>query len=712
MIINIDGFVTPCCFYTNYQNWGGVLGNLNDQSIEEIWNGEAYRALRHDIQFNNKPGFPCYQCMAYKMLKRKYPVYIRHQEFDKDTLSGQNYLLNVEEFQSGTLELQSKPTIITYVGAVNCNLKCTFCNQYTQHLERLNQAKKSSEEIIALIPYLLNLAWQGGECFLDEEFKRFFYGFKRDLNPNLHLNIVTNGMLADKKVFDTLVGNFSRYSIAFSIDSFEKNKYELLRSGSQYNRVFSNLKLFIEEQKNNRNHAASVSIQSCVMKSNILQLADNIKFALDNKISFGISPVLVWPPNEALNVFNDHEIETKGWQEVIQQAQDILVAHSAKNPEDIKEGLFGLDGTLKEVSRIYQINKQLYERPLKIKVKVNSAVRIAFRSSFEINNQQHIEGNCYTAFINQKIRSINEQINVFEDDQQLAGPFTSNHSCIARSGAGRFSFGSYNNKTILYYSASDNSNPLVNNRRYTARFKIADAHDERMRVREPYVIVSGRESFMNLKGYSRITGPGMYSIILPEGTDINKISVYGLIDVLDTRSLIPAEQIWVENNELLIDMYWTSLIADPDTCDDSTTAGVYDVCFYGDFIFPGHIFTQIFEVAKLNHRGAFEKALHNIEQLIAMYPNIQDIFNLYISTIIQSGNLDKAVIVLNKALDLLKDNLSLMQFLSEVYIKKKDYKNAFQSIKRILDIDPNNAGAHETLKYLKDEIEKSRDELK
>jgi radical SAM protein with 4Fe4S-binding SPASM domain len=73
MIINIDGNVSPCCFWANYQNSGIPLGNTNDQSLEEIWNGEGYRWLRWNIVHRNEPGFPCYECLAYKMGGNRYP---------------------------------------------------------------------------------------------------------------------------------------------------------------------------------------------------------------------------------------------------------------------------------------------------------------------------------------------------------------------------------------------------------------------------------------------------------------------------------------------------------------------------------------------------------------------------------------------------------------------------------------------------------------
>ena len=54
MNIDLTGEVVPCCFWTGYGNSGKPLGNTNEQTIEEIWNGEKYQALRRDL-VNEEP---------------------------------------------------------------------------------------------------------------------------------------------------------------------------------------------------------------------------------------------------------------------------------------------------------------------------------------------------------------------------------------------------------------------------------------------------------------------------------------------------------------------------------------------------------------------------------------------------------------------------------------------------------------------------------
>lgn len=64
--IDLTGEVVPCCFWTTYANTGKALGNVNVQSIDEIWNGPAYQELRRRNASGDLDGHPCKDCLAYR----------------------------------------------------------------------------------------------------------------------------------------------------------------------------------------------------------------------------------------------------------------------------------------------------------------------------------------------------------------------------------------------------------------------------------------------------------------------------------------------------------------------------------------------------------------------------------------------------------------------------------------------------------------------
>ena len=60
MVILQDGSVTACCMDFNGKI---ILGNVNEQSIYDIWHGEKYRKIREDFKkLNYKDYEPCQKC--------------------------------------------------------------------------------------------------------------------------------------------------------------------------------------------------------------------------------------------------------------------------------------------------------------------------------------------------------------------------------------------------------------------------------------------------------------------------------------------------------------------------------------------------------------------------------------------------------------------------------------------------------------------------
>jgi MoaA/NifB/PqqE/SkfB family radical SAM enzyme len=363
MIINIDGNVSPCCFWANYQNSGLPLGNTNDQSLEEIWNGEGYRRLRWQIVHGNEPGFPCYECMAYKMGGNRYPPPLAKPHLVEDSLSGSNYHLNRREYDNRAVELQSKPVKITFVSTAKCNITCTFCNQYTQRVEGLAPRRATKEEVLALMPYLAVLNWQGGECFLDPYFMKFLRTFNPGDNPNLRLGIPTNGMLAGAEVAECME-KFNGLGIVFSIDSFTPETYEKLRVGAKFDQVMGNLRRLTEVCRKGPDR--SVRVQSCIMKSNFLELTHMLDYAVREGLNVSFSPVLVWPPNEIINVFANFAEESKGWEQELTRAQDFIDAEIARgNQTFASASLYNPRDTIHEVADIFRQAKR--DTPIPIK---------------------------------------------------------------------------------------------------------------------------------------------------------------------------------------------------------------------------------------------------------------------------------------------------------------------------------------------------------
>ena len=59
-VITTDGGVLPCCFD---KNGAHAMGNLNDSTIRDIWNGKRYRSFRDNVIRNRELTDICRECI-------------------------------------------------------------------------------------------------------------------------------------------------------------------------------------------------------------------------------------------------------------------------------------------------------------------------------------------------------------------------------------------------------------------------------------------------------------------------------------------------------------------------------------------------------------------------------------------------------------------------------------------------------------------------
>lgn len=95
MIVDLTGEVVPCCFWSGYGNVGKPLGNTNVSSLDEIWNGSDYQALRRANASGDLASHPCHQCMAYTWSNGNYPLFSSPISWRHE--SGHCYLVQIPE---------------------------------------------------------------------------------------------------------------------------------------------------------------------------------------------------------------------------------------------------------------------------------------------------------------------------------------------------------------------------------------------------------------------------------------------------------------------------------------------------------------------------------------------------------------------------------------------------------------------------------------
>lgn len=239
------------CGWSNY-----FIGNLLDNSIEEVWNGELAQKFRESMldgsyRFCNSSKCPycANEKLADMMVDYKVPEY--------------------PEYCSLSYQLQ-------------CNYKCKFCREdyyRTCDCEKSNY-EKIEKEVYKILPNLKTLSSNGaGELFCSDSILNILSN--NNLPDKMKIFIESNGSLFNKANWEK-IKNLGKHelTVAITVHSFEQDTYQYL-SGTDLpvSQVIDNLK-FISELRN-AGIINEFEIATVVCERNFREMPDFVKKCLD-----------------------------------------------------------------------------------------------------------------------------------------------------------------------------------------------------------------------------------------------------------------------------------------------------------------------------------------------------------------------------------------------------------------------------------------------
>ncbi len=209
--IDVDGNCYCCC---RWWNNAYCLGNIFEQSFDEIWNGNAAQRLRESILDG-----------SYKYCNTN----ICLKSFNDNI----NYSL-----------ITDYPTEISLCYDYTCTAKCVFCNDEVKKMSQDECNKWKIIEETKLIPLFQNAKFirlnMTGELFVSEHSKDFVRNITEKY-PDIKFEIVSNGIYASKENIQELGIENKIESIKFSLPSMNIKTYnKLVRNGNLGN-VLENL---------------------------------------------------------------------------------------------------------------------------------------------------------------------------------------------------------------------------------------------------------------------------------------------------------------------------------------------------------------------------------------------------------------------------------------------------------------------------------------
>ena len=238
-----DGNAYPCCM----SDPDVPIGNLRDNTLEEVWNNDTYKRMRLNM-LNNKPSKECVKCYE----KERNGFYSLRNE------SNRNFAYSIKDINTEP-DGSSEPNPIYWdIRFTNlCNFRCRMCGpQFSSNwvkeynamyggdlkIEYTRGNKQLNWEMIE--PYIDNLHkiyWAGGEPLMMEEHWRIMDELiKREM---FNVQLVYNTNFSEVKykgrsVFD-MWKLFDDVSIGASLDGMGE-RAEYIRKGTVWDTIVRN----------------------------------------------------------------------------------------------------------------------------------------------------------------------------------------------------------------------------------------------------------------------------------------------------------------------------------------------------------------------------------------------------------------------------------------------------------------------------------------
>ncbi|MEZ4931480.1 MAG: twitch domain-containing radical SAM protein [Saprospiraceae bacterium] len=255
LYINTQGKVTPCCL----SPWDEdkVLGDINEQPLEKIWNGKKMMEIRSKM-LRDKKNDGCRQCYENEKsgLRSKREI---------SNFCYQHKLGWVQSTKKNGYSTEAKPIYWDIRISNLCNFKCRICGHHSSSKlydeaktlgelsfpERVHYSMKDFDRAMGqlqpVVPFLEEIYFAGGEPLIMEEHYQILDMLIAHKKFDVKLRYATNfstTVFKGRDVFE-LWNNFTEVFVHASLDgSHEKGEYQ--RKGQVWDNVLQERRRMLE----------------------------------------------------------------------------------------------------------------------------------------------------------------------------------------------------------------------------------------------------------------------------------------------------------------------------------------------------------------------------------------------------------------------------------------------------------------------------------
>lgn len=267
---NPNGDVTMCC------NNDTVLGNVNDDTIADIWNGDKFARIRKRMVDDGAHAFCPHTCPVLHGGK-KYENLDWYEDLDREGPIRENAEKNEQEYDERKTVLETKPRWVRFTYSYACNLDCYHCYQREDATQRLKLSTDFMDQLPEYVETAQIVYPFGGEPFFFSPVIDFLES--HNTNTETRFLLITNATLLTDKVFDILE-RLPISTMAASLDAANAASFDALRvrgRNANWDQVVTNLKRIAELRKRKDfEFTVSMTLNSV----NALEIEDFVDLAL------------------------------------------------------------------------------------------------------------------------------------------------------------------------------------------------------------------------------------------------------------------------------------------------------------------------------------------------------------------------------------------------------------------------------------------------
>jgi len=337
---NQSGIATVCCFNREHS-----LGSYPQDGLSKIWFGKEAEDLRKHIK-NNDLTLGCFYCQHQ----------IENREFSSVKTGMYDHLPQ---------KIHKYPLQMEFELHNTCNLECIMCNAQNSSSIRKNRDKlpewKSPyndafvDQLQEFLPHLYQASFIGGEPFLIDIYYKIWEKIAL-LNPDININVTTNGTILNDKVKRTL--EKGKFSFSISLESIRNDTYARIRVNGKCEQLLKNIDYFIEYCER---QGTGIQIWVCPLRQNWKEILEIMEYFSERNVIVNLhtvwfpSSLALWNlPSEKLNEIHryysksvlkhDTEVGRQNWaqfQEYVERIRNWAedAAQREMNPIAIKQVL-------------------------------------------------------------------------------------------------------------------------------------------------------------------------------------------------------------------------------------------------------------------------------------------------------------------------------------------------------------------------------------